>query len=618
MLLDKMGPELTGEIVERTLIEKGRRLPHHSLHRWWSRRFSLLYRAILASYLTDSEELVLESLRSPKRIEPLARGKVFYEPFMGGGTGLIEASIMGYHSIGVDVNPVAVRIAQATGTLLKREVSGEQFELVGKRVLKLTEEKLRRSGWEWMINGKIVSYVFITRKKVPSWVDKYGKDGKTVRILRCPHCGTIFESMSDSERDTCPKCGETFEVTYRPKFTLKGDYPEQGKYRVWAVELREKNGKKWMKRVVDARSVSDWIVNSNKKAEEYASRAREILDSISLKELLEGKRLWREGIRRFSELFSARQLATFVAFAEASSEVKRRMELDESMMEVLSVVLSESAKSASLVAKWHPPIGEPVPAVAMKTYWVPEYTVETNPIARVPGELKPLARNSLASSLLRAVRIARGELSIGKEIDLSAKVGDSRTFIPDRRIDLSVVDPPYMDTVRSYASLSIVHYGALRVFDGITGAHDCINLEEIEKSEIPRDRKGFSDAMRQVFSNINSVLNENGRVVLFYNRKSTLDWENVLLASFESGLHPRIAYWVVGEPPGGLARSRLKGVFIVVMGREKPGKVTVVFKEPLRTAEKLVSLDSKIETSAARALEEALKRIYGENMVEFV
>ena len=606
MLLDKMSEGLTGEIVERALVEKGRRLPQHSLHRWWSRRFALLYRAILASYLTDSEELVLRSLENPKLMEPLARGKVLYEPFTGGGTGLIEASLMGYHSIGIDINPVAVRIARSTGSLLSGKVNADELERVGKAVLDRTEEKLEEAGWGWKIGEAVISYVFVTKGKVPSWIDKYSRNKTRVKILRCPHCGEIFESVGESEMETCPSCGEEFKVTHRPEFELKGQYPEQDGYRVWALEIRELKGNRWRKRVVDAREVKDWVEDSHKRAGKYAERARGILDSIRLEDLVEGRRLRREGIERFSQLFSPRQLATFVAFAEASSELG----LEKSTLEILSVVLSESAKSASLVAKWHPPIGEPVPAVAMKTYWVPEYTVETNPLARVPHELTPLARNSLASALRKALRIARGELRISEGVELEARVGDARTFVPGRKVDLAIVDPPYMDTVRSYASLSIVHYGAMRIFDSVVGIKNGDDLRRVEEREIPRDRRGFGEAMEMVFSNINRVLRPGGRVVLFYNRKSPLDWENILRASVESGLYPMRAYWVIGEPPGGLARSRLKGVFIVVMARDRPEKVEIVFKEPLRRASERVSLDEGVEESALNALKRALERIY--------
>jgi len=543
-------------------------------------------------------------------MESLALGKVFYEPFMGGGTGLIEAAIMGYRSIGIDINPVAVRIAKSTLNLLKGKVNAKEIESKGKVILKKTEEKLSEIGWSWNVGEKIVSYIFVTKGKIPSWIDKYSRNGKPIRILRCPYCGTIFESVKTSRKETCPHCRRSFEVTYKPKFCLSEGYPQQDGYTVWAVEVREQEGKRWRKKVLDANEILNWLQESHFRALEKAGKARKILDPIPLENLIEGKRLKREGIKRFSQIFTTRQLATFVDFAEACKELR----LDKELIEIFSVFLSESAKSSSLIAKWHPPIGEPVPAVAMKTYWVPEYTVETNPLARVPGKLTPLARNTLASSIRRAIRIANSELRISRNVSVEVNIGDARTFVPDTPVDIAIVDPPYMDTVKSYASLSIVHYGAMRVFDEIVGISNDVILDNVEKNEIPRDRTGFGRAMKFVFSNIENVLTPNGRVVLFYNRKSVLDWENILQASVESGLHPSVSYWVIGEPPGRLARSKLRGIFVVVLTREKPSKSRIVFTEPLHRASEAIFLDKNMERSAMKALSNAIRKIYNNEL----
>lgn len=51
----------------------------------------------------------------PRRvIETYARpGDVVLDPFMGCGTTLVEAARLGYNAWGTDINPLAVKIAQA-------------------------------------------------------------------------------------------------------------------------------------------------------------------------------------------------------------------------------------------------------------------------------------------------------------------------------------------------------------------------------------------------------------------------------------------------------------------------------------------------------------------------
>ncbi|WP_145955350.1 hypothetical protein [Thermococcus henrietii] len=616
MLIDNLKPEIISEISKKALIEKARRLPHHSLHRWWSRRFALLYRGMLAAYISKNETQIYQALENPMSLRPLASGKTFYEPFMGGGTGLSEAAIMGYNAYGVDINPVAVRIAQATINLLQRN-----FRDLEKTALSVLEDTEKLLGWSWTYNGLIISYVFVTRGRIPSWVSRYQENNREIKILRCPICGHIFESSVNEKTAVCPHCNSEFKVTYNPEFKLKGPYldldldrnsgDKHKKLKIWGAEVREKRGNRWKKKFVTVENIEEWLIDSHEKSREFANEARSVLDKIDLKGLLEGKRLIREGIGSFSSLYTPRQLATFVAYSKATRE------LPSSLKVIFSIALSESAKTSNLVAKWHSPIGEPVPAAAMKTYWVPEYTVETNPIARIPGTLRPLSRNGIPSSLRRAVKISVGNMKIQPETEVKISKGNSENFIPPVKINISIVDPPYMDTVRSYASLSLIHYGALRLFDEISqGSFDYETLDdltEVEKSEIPRDREAYTESMEHVFKNISSALTPEGRVVLFYNRKEVEDWIAILEAAKNAGLTPTAIYWSIGEPPGGLGRSHLKGLFILIfsnMFMDINKRINIIFNEPLDAVQECMRLDKKIERKALNSIKKALAIVY--------
>ncbi|MEM2293788.1 MAG: hypothetical protein QXX41_10985, partial [Nitrososphaerota archaeon] len=51
VLLDLLPSNVVAEAVKLSWLERGRRLPIHTVHRWWSRRFAAVYRMILAAYL---------------------------------------------------------------------------------------------------------------------------------------------------------------------------------------------------------------------------------------------------------------------------------------------------------------------------------------------------------------------------------------------------------------------------------------------------------------------------------------------------------------------------------------------------------------------------------------
>ncbi|MEM2410495.1 MAG: hypothetical protein QXF87_08245, partial [Thermofilaceae archaeon] len=113
MLLDSVSGSVVAAVVKLSLPENSKRLPIHRVHRWWSRRFAAVYRMVLASYLFEGEDEVVRAVVEPSVMRGRARGRVFFEPMMGGGTGVVEAALAGWDVYGVDVNPVAVLAARA-------------------------------------------------------------------------------------------------------------------------------------------------------------------------------------------------------------------------------------------------------------------------------------------------------------------------------------------------------------------------------------------------------------------------------------------------------------------------------------------------------------------------
>ncbi len=107
LLLDAGG--LPFEQLAVLADREGRRpVPIYHAHRWFARRFSSAFRAILvaARLLPDADFW-----------------KAFYEgvdhsaltvldPFVGGGTSVVEAARLGASAIGVDIDPVACAITR--------------------------------------------------------------------------------------------------------------------------------------------------------------------------------------------------------------------------------------------------------------------------------------------------------------------------------------------------------------------------------------------------------------------------------------------------------------------------------------------------------------------------
>src|SRR2546421_6968794 len=80
--------------------------PIIAVHKWFARRPGTLFRGLLLSEFADGN--LRESFFRAHRLE----GIRVADPFMGGGTPLIEANRMGCDIVGFDINPMAYWIVR--------------------------------------------------------------------------------------------------------------------------------------------------------------------------------------------------------------------------------------------------------------------------------------------------------------------------------------------------------------------------------------------------------------------------------------------------------------------------------------------------------------------------
>ncbi len=80
--------------------------PIIAIHKWFARRPGTLFRGLILSEFVDSP--LRESFYRSNNLA----GRCIADPFMGGGTPLIEANRVGCDVIGFDLNPVAYWIVR--------------------------------------------------------------------------------------------------------------------------------------------------------------------------------------------------------------------------------------------------------------------------------------------------------------------------------------------------------------------------------------------------------------------------------------------------------------------------------------------------------------------------
>lgn len=602
MLLDSAPGDLVSEVILEVKKEKGRRLPIHGVHRWWSRRFSAVYRFILGAYLLENEKRVLEAINHPKLMREKAVRKVYFEPFAGGGTGLAEAALAGFNVYGVDINPVAVMATKASLSIVSKGIP-DNFAQTCEKIISKAQSELREI---WEFNGKLISYIFVSRGRIPTWLSVIGEK----KIVLCPHCYKIFETAEKNNLEIiCPFCGEELEVTSKPIASLPPNAPEiVSKWRAFALELRWYSNKKWEKgysSIVDY-NLLRWIENTIEKTRNLSKKLKVFFEEIP--NFGETNRLKRADIKSALDIYAPHQLVSFAVYSEIVKDLVR----DNDEYELFAVAASETSKCCNLLAKWYPPLGECTPAGGVKALWVPEYTAITNPLAS--SGLKPLARGTLASALRAQIRASHYLERIGGTSKVSTTVilGDALDVPFPRKIDLIGLDPPY-GKFGSYASLSIPHYYILKAFSNLA-IFNSYNLKTIEAKELSSRKKDFQNKWKVIIEKIARSTHQNSRVVLMFTSTTVELWKNILEPFKICNFIPVAVYWVLGEGPSNLTASKVKGINLVVFKKTNTDEMNelihIVQEEVIREAKRVFKLNEDLEREVNSKLLTALKQVF--------
>ena len=190
--------------------------PIIGVHKWFARRPGTLFRGLLlAEFGTD--ELVDAFFRSNE-----LKGIRIADPFMGGGTPLIEANRVGCDVIGFDVNPMAAWI-------VREEIEALDLEAYKREASRLVAELEERVGCYYRTSCPLYGDEDVPVKSF-LWIKTVDCEGcgarvdlfpgyvvaKAVRhprhVLVCRACGALNEVEDLDEAGACGTCGEAVAV----------------------------------------------------------------------------------------------------------------------------------------------------------------------------------------------------------------------------------------------------------------------------------------------------------------------------------------------------------------------------------------------------------------------
>jgi adenine-specific DNA methylase len=586
--------------------------PIYQMHKWWARRLGSVFRMlILATFAEDDIHPTELWRRFYTRNQLLVtdpdgkkRPPIILDPFMGGGTTIVEALRLGCKVIGVDLNPVAWFVTKKE----TEPVDLDALDAALKQLEKTVAPKILHYYRTTCPLGHQadVMYVFWVKKVTcvgcsqdvylfPSFRLATKKD---VHTVFCPSCYQIFGVDDLNEETGCLECGHRFipskGIANRGKYTCpqcgqkesvlnavrRKERPPEAE--MFAIEYycptceREGYDRRGYKRA----DADDLALFAEAKAE--FERRKDELPFPRQKIPTEGRsdpRPVNHGYEYWYQMFNERQLLCLGMLLDAILCIP-----DSNIGELLLMTLSDAVNANNVFCKYDVTRQHLTPLFGLHAYHPVHQPVENNVWGTKYGRgsfvthyrkmrrgkeysIRPFERDG-------AVRRKTGDTVAAELAEdfagvlagrgnglLWAQTSEDLSAIPDETVDAIVTDPPYCDNVM-YSELADFFYVWLRL--GLKDVYPWFQAELspkareiIQNKAQEKNEESFFRGLTRVFKECHRVLNDDGLMAFTFHHRETWAWKSVLLAILEAG------FYVVGTYP---VRSEKRGGFHADVG----------------------------------------------------
>ena len=614
---------------EIALKEANAKKPIYQIHKWWARRVGSIFRMIILAAFSPKDISEDELWRRFYRKTDLG-GKIILDPFIGGGTTVVEALKLGCKVIGIDIHPVAWFITKKEVEPLNLDKFREEFRRLEERVA----DKIKRyykticpsCGRE-----ADVMYVFWVKKikclRCGNWVPLFNSFriaslSKRLYVVFCPECKEIIEVEDVNEEAVCPLCEKRFIPSkgyagkgyyYCPICGHKGEIlravrregkiPEMEMYAIeyYCPYCRERGYKK----------AEDYDRELYLKAkEEFERRKDELLfprQKIPIGE--KTRELLNYNYKYFYQMFNERQLLCLSMLLQEILKIK-----DENIKEYMILTFSDMLQTNNMFCRYEPDTRKiTVTGGGYHAYWPPPAPTENNiwgtrfgrgtfkrvfrkterakSYCEYPYEIKVLNNKTQKVILTNPINGFSIDSFIGLlngkgNLIIKSQTSEDLSFIPDKSVDAVITDPPYYDNVM-YSELADFFYVWQRL--ALKDKYECYDSEysprarEIIKNEVQgKDDDFFLKGLTRVFRECNRVLKDDGLMVFTFHHEKSKAWASTLRAILEACEEgwPRFVvtaiYPVRSEARAGVHGSGIRYDIIIVCKKtfEEPERIS--------------------------------------------
>jgi putative DNA methylase len=167
-------------LYELAIREGNSKKPVYEMHKWWARRLGSVFRMLLLLATAPANQSDEELWQRFYQGEDLSHLRLL-DPFMGGGTSIVEATKLQIQTVGVDIDPVAWFVT-------RQEISPCELDQLEAILAEMQKSELAaniRALYQTTLPGQDSRESEAEADVVYNfWVD----------VLTCPHCQTAFEA----------------------------------------------------------------------------------------------------------------------------------------------------------------------------------------------------------------------------------------------------------------------------------------------------------------------------------------------------------------------------------------------------------------------------------------
>ena len=556
--------------------------PIIAVHKWFARRPGTLFRGLLLSEFSD------DPLREAFFRANQFSDKEIADPFMGGGTPLLEANRLGCNVIGFDINPMSYWIVKQeidhldvdrytnSAYSLRQALAKELGHLYRTRCVCCGTEDAHVKYFLWVKLTKcrqcqhdidlFPGYLLAGDSRHPKNVFVCSTCGQLTETVdrrapgSCRHCSAGLSQHGPARRNrcTCPQCGT---VNSFPDPSLGPP-----SHRLFAIEYycpscKERHAGRYFK-VPD----SNDLAKVRKAEQEWVETRPTYVPDDDIPSGDETNRLHRWGYRQYQEMFNARQLLGLENSAQLISQIA-----DESIRNALATNVSDLLRYQNMLCRYDTMALKSLDIFSVHGFPVGLIQCESNLLGIIDPSKNTCIGSGGWANIIEKFRkakiycdqpfevkhrggvkqiipimgewigdhLSRGGKQETRKVDIRCE--DAATAeLPLASLDAVVTDPPYFGNVQ-YAELMDFCYVWLRRLVGSRQpaftAPSTRNPHELTGNEdMGRGLNHFAEGISSVFQRMAHALKPGAPLVFTYHHNDLNAYYPIAVAVLDSGL----------------------------------------------------------------------------------